>query len=137
MMPLSVPVPLRRIPLRCTPAATANIPLHLVTRQRSTFSTFYTPHLPARSAVSLPLSLSSVSSFSSLSTLHSLAASANPTTPAPSTMPGQKIDGTAIAKGIREEIKNEIVRIQEVNPRFKPCLTIIQGVNVLVHDIYL
>ncbi|KAI5291121.1 tetrahydrofolate synthase [Ascosphaera aggregata] len=41
-------------------------------------------------------------------------------------MTGQKIDGTAIAKEIRESIKNEIHSIQQVNPRFKPCLAIIQ-----------
>ncbi|KAI5308895.1 tetrahydrofolate synthase, partial [Ascosphaera atra] len=41
-------------------------------------------------------------------------------------MPGQKIDGTAIAKGIRESLKNAIQAVQSVNPRFKPSLTIIQ-----------
>lgn len=38
-----------------------------------------------------------------------------------------KIDGTAIAKGIREGLKTEIEQTQAVNPRFKPNLVIFQG----------
>lgn len=38
-----------------------------------------------------------------------------------------KIDGTAIAKSIRGELKAEIEKIQESNPRFKPNLVIFQG----------
>ena len=41
-------------------------------------------------------------------------------------MAGQKIDGTAIAKGIRERLHTEINEAQKVNPRFKPSLKIIQ-----------
>ena len=41
-------------------------------------------------------------------------------------MVGQKIDGTAIAKGIRERLHNEINEAQKLNPRFKPSLKIIQ-----------
>ncbi|KAF2435518.1 putative C-1-tetrahydrofolate synthase mitochondrial precursor [Tothia fuscella] len=41
-------------------------------------------------------------------------------------MTAQKIDGTAIAKGIREKINKEIAEKQKVNPRFKPNLVIIQ-----------
>lgn len=42
-------------------------------------------------------------------------------------MTATKIDGTAIAKSIRDGLKNEILRIQQSNPRFKPGLVIIQG----------
>ncbi|KAK7423125.1 tetrahydrofolate synthase [Neonectria punicea] len=37
-----------------------------------------------------------------------------------------KLDGTAIAKAIRERLGIEIVEKQKLNPRFKPCLKIIQ-----------
>ena len=42
-------------------------------------------------------------------------------------MAATKIDGTQIAKSIREGLKNEIQKIQETNPRFKPSLVIFQG----------
>lgn len=38
-----------------------------------------------------------------------------------------KIDGTAIARSIREGLKAEIETIQVTNPRFKPNLIIFQG----------
>lgn len=38
-----------------------------------------------------------------------------------------KLDGTAIAKAIRERLGAEIVEKQKLNPRYKPCLKIIQG----------
>ncbi|KAL9619522.1 MAG: hypothetical protein Q9160_005885 [Pyrenula sp. 1 TL-2023] len=41
-------------------------------------------------------------------------------------MTGSKIDGTAIAKKIRERIETEIQEKQKVNPRYKPSLKIIQ-----------
>ena len=41
-------------------------------------------------------------------------------------MSAEKIDGTAIAKGIRERINADIKEKQETNPRFKPALKIIQ-----------
>lgn len=43
-------------------------------------------------------------------------------------MAATKIDGTAIAKKVREDIKAEIAQKKEINPRFQPCLKIIQGV---------
>jgi hypothetical protein len=46
---------------------------------------------------------------------------------APDTMVAQKIDGTAIAKSIRERLHQEIEAKQKANPRYKPCLKIIQG----------
>lgn len=42
-------------------------------------------------------------------------------------MTGSKIDGTAIAKDIREKLKTEIAELQTKNPRFKPNLIIYQG----------
>ena len=48
------------------------------------------------------------------------------------TMAAVKIDGTAIAKAIREKLHTEIQNTQKVNPRYKPCLKIIQGKLQLV-----
>lgn len=42
-------------------------------------------------------------------------------------MTATKIDGTAIAKKIRERLHAEIIETQKTNPRFKPSLKIIQG----------
>ncbi|KAI9740868.1 MAG: tetrahydrofolate synthase [Claussenomyces sp. TS43310] len=41
-------------------------------------------------------------------------------------MTATKIDGTAIAKGIRERLQAEIQKTQKINPRYKPSLKIIQ-----------
>ena len=41
-------------------------------------------------------------------------------------MAAMKIDGTAIAKSIRERINADIKKTQETNPRYKPSLKIIQ-----------
>jgi methylenetetrahydrofolate dehydrogenase (NADP+)/methenyltetrahydrofolate cyclohydrolase/formyltetrahydrofolate synthetase len=43
-------------------------------------------------------------------------------------MTATKIDGTAIAKSIRERLAAEIVEKQKTNPRYQPCLKIVQGV---------
>lgn len=42
-------------------------------------------------------------------------------------MVAEKIDGTAVAKKIRERIGQEIKKKQETSSRFKPSLTIVQG----------
>jgi methylenetetrahydrofolate dehydrogenase (NADP+)/methenyltetrahydrofolate cyclohydrolase/formyltetrahydrofolate synthetase len=42
-----------------------------------------------------------------------------------------KIDGTAIAKNIRERLGTEIAEKQKLNPRYKPTLKIIQGMSCL------
>jgi methylenetetrahydrofolate dehydrogenase (NADP+)/methenyltetrahydrofolate cyclohydrolase/formyltetrahydrofolate synthetase len=42
-------------------------------------------------------------------------------------MAAQIIDGTAIAKGIRQKLNAEIGEKQRTNPRYKPSLVIIQG----------
>jgi len=47
--------------------------------------------------------------------------------PARATMAATKIDGTAIAKKIRERLRAEIAQVKETNPRFQPTLKIIQG----------
>lgn len=44
----------------------------------------------------------------------------------PSTMAATKIDGTAIAKKIRERLNTEIAQKQAANPRYKPSLVILQ-----------
>lgn len=41
-------------------------------------------------------------------------------------MTADKIDGTAIAKAIREGINREIAQMQQSNPRYRPSLTIVQ-----------
>jgi hypothetical protein len=50
-------------------------------------------------------------------------------------MVASKIDGTAVAKAIRERLKNEIVEKQGINPRYKPCLKIIQGTCLMNMDL--
>ncbi|KAJ5357558.1 Formate-tetrahydrofolate ligase FTHFS [Penicillium brevicompactum] len=55
--------------------------------------------------------------FPSFRTFHGLAMAA-------------KIDGTAIAKSIRQGLKTEIEHVQVTNPRFKPNLVIFQGTYV-------
>lgn len=42
-------------------------------------------------------------------------------------MVANKLDGTAIAKSIRERLGAEIAEKQKINPRYKPVLKIIQG----------
>lgn len=42
-------------------------------------------------------------------------------------MAATKIDGTAIAKKIRERLRSEIAHVRDTNPRFRPSLKIIQG----------
>ena len=44
-------------------------------------------------------------------------------------MAAEKIDGTQIAKDIRAGLKDEIEKIQQINPRFKPSLVIFQGTS--------
>lgn len=42
-------------------------------------------------------------------------------------MAAAKIDGTAIARKVRERLHAEIAEKKTINPRFQPCLKIIQG----------
>jgi hypothetical protein len=48
-------------------------------------------------------------------------------------MAAAKIDGTAIARKVRERLQAEIAEKKGVNPRFQPCLKIIQGACVPLH----
>lgn len=55
-------------------------------------------------------------------------------------MAATKIDGTAIAKRIREGLHVEILERQKANPNYKPSLKIIQGVFhyiVIMQDVAL
>lgn len=45
----------------------------------------------------------------------------------PPKMAPSKIDGTAIAKEIRERLKAEVSKLREADPTFRPSLTIVQG----------
>lgn len=45
-------------------------------------------------------------------------------------MAAAKIDGTAIARKVREQLRAEIVEKKTVNARFQPSLKIIQGACV-------
>jgi len=49
----------------------------------------------------------------------------------PIAMTATKIDGTAIAKSIREKLHAQIEETQKTNPRFQPSLKIIQGTITL------
>lgn len=42
-------------------------------------------------------------------------------------MVATKLDGTAIAKSIRERLGAEIAEKQKLNPRYRPTLKIVQG----------
>lgn len=42
-------------------------------------------------------------------------------------MVAEKIDGTAVARKIRDRINEEIRRKQKTSERFRPALTIVQG----------
>ena len=44
-----------------------------------------------------------------------------------------KIDGTALAKRIREGLRQTIEETKKTNPRFRPCLKIIQGAFGIPH----
>lgn len=50
-------------------------------------------------------------------------------------MVATKLDGTAIAKTIRERLGTEIAEKQKLNPRYKPSLKIIQGILKVFHSI--
>ena len=51
----------------------------------------------------------------------------------PSAMTAAKLDGTAIAKSIRERLAAEIVEKQKLNPHYQPSLKIIQGLFTANH----
>lgn len=55
------------------------------------------------------------------------AAAAAPAAAPAEAMAAAKIDGTAIARKVREQLRAEIAEKKGINPRFQPCLKIIQG----------
>lgn len=79
---------------------------------------------------SRPLTPTSDATSSSLfSTSHT--SQSRPFSSTSSAMTATKIDGTAIAKKIRERLHAEIESTQKINPRYKPSLKIIQGMSGL------
>jgi hypothetical protein len=72
-----------------------------------------------------PTSTSTNSEPSFLSPLYK--SQPRPFSSTPIAMTATKIDGTAIAKSIRERLQSEIQATQKINPRYKPSLKIIQG----------
>lgn len=85
--------------------------------------------LSTSTSASTLFSASLYHSTSPLSNLHPRCFSSS--SPAAAAMVATKLDGTAIAKAIREKIGAEIAERQKLNPRFKPCLKIIQGASTL------
>lgn len=85
--------------------------------------------LPVRtySSQAIPSSSSPSQTFCSSSTSH------QPPPSKQNTMTANKLDGTAIAKAVRERLRVEILEKQETNPRYKPCLKIIQGARQQVN----
>ncbi|KAK9385952.1 formate--tetrahydrofolate ligase-domain-containing protein [Lipomyces mesembrius] len=67
--------------------------------------------------------------YSSSAVLFNSASSAIAPAESPSTMVAEVIDGTAVAKSIRQSLNVEISQAQTVNALFKPSLTIIQVGN--------
>ncbi|KAK9489916.1 formate--tetrahydrofolate ligase-domain-containing protein [Lipomyces doorenjongii] len=67
--------------------------------------------------------------YSSSAVLFNSASSAIAPAESPSTMVAEVIDGTAVAKSIRQSLNVEISEAQTVNALFKPSLTIIQVGN--------
>lgn len=58
---------------------------------------------------------------------HHLPAPASRAFSSSAAMAAIKIDGTAIARGVRERLQAEIAEKKAINPRFQPSLKIIQG----------
>ncbi|KAK7539185.1 hypothetical protein IWX46DRAFT_203998 [Phyllosticta citricarpa] len=85
-----------------------------------------TLHLEHRNAPLLALSTPPSSSSSSFSNAARFFSSS------PIPMAAQKIDGNAIAKSIREKLNAEIHEKQQLNPRYKPALRIIQGTSPML-----
>jgi hypothetical protein len=75
-----------------------------------------------RSALNHPTCITAPASFFCFQTSQQRSFSSTPIA-----MTATKIDGTAIAKKIREKLHAEIVETQKTNPRYKPSLKIIQG----------
>ncbi|KAI0102067.1 hypothetical protein GGR51DRAFT_302416 [Nemania sp. FL0031] len=79
------------------------------------------------SARSSFLSSRNLNSFQVQSSLFHQPGSLRSFSTSPSTMTAIKVDGTAIAKSIREKLAAEVVEKQKLNPQYQPSLKIIQG----------
>jgi len=88
-------------------------------------------HTPRGALSSVLSSLSTFSTYTrplvSIQAAHSCNGQRKPFSSTSIAMTAKKIDGTAIAKSIRERLHAEIENTQKTNPRFKPSLKIIQG----------
>lgn len=139
-------------PLSCSPVGAGAVPTSLTagpgarlfstaaTEASASYSTIDSAATPlsTRSAQAPPpLRPASLSTFSSRR--RPLAASSalpllfpgqrdtRPFSTTPAAMVATKLDGTAIAKSIRERIGREIAERQKLNPRYRPSLKIVQG----------
>lgn len=94
-----------------------------------TYTTLRGSLLHGRSCASLTRPPTLPRHFISLPQLHTPTGSLRLFSSTPNAMTATKIDGTAIAKNIRERIHTEIEKTQKANPRYKPSLKIIQGIK--------
>lgn len=83
-------------------------------------------HACPKVRLSSPLNLSETRPLGQLHCRNSYPATRSFSTSA-ATMTATRIDGTAIAKKIREGLHAQIQEAQKANPKFQPCLKIIQG----------
>jgi hypothetical protein len=88
------------VPARCFPQATATPPRK-----------YYPSHTPRQLLYPAPASVYATRYFSGTAFR----------------MTATKIDGTAIAKSIREKLGAKIKDRQDLNPRYRPSLKIVQG----------
>jgi hypothetical protein len=88
------------VPARCFPQATATPPRK-----------YYRPRTPRQLLYTAPASVNATRYFSGTAF----------------NMTATKIDGTAIAKSIREKLGAKIKERQGANARYKPSLKIVQG----------
>jgi len=111
--------------------------LHVTKRHSLPFSAFHQQRRGTESAVTTthqhagnrprPVSTNCTPRREAQRDLRSLAQAATRyISAAPLAMAATKIDGTGIAKGIRERINADIKKAQETNPRYKPSLKIVQ-----------
>lgn len=113
--PLTVAAPAYTHPARLI---SASVPTSLSSSSSRHPKIYAFGHLRDRAAS--PFTARTLGSYGTISPNRSFATSS----PA---MVANKIDGTAIAKQIRESIASDILEKQKLNPRFQPQLTIIQG----------
>lgn len=143
-------------PLSCSPVGAGAVPASAPTlrpgaRLFSTAATGAGAHHSTLDSAATPLSTCSAqapppplrpassSTFSSRRRPHAASSALPPLFPGqrdtrpfsttPAAMVATKLDGTAIAKSIRERIGREIAERQKLNPRYRPSLKIVQGTS--------